>query len=69
MNQNLKKYAYIETDLAKPFSYWIPLAYIILIYNININILILYNINPDTFLVKYADDSTIVCHSKDSNEL
>ena len=27
------------------------------------------NINPDTLLVKYADDSTIVCHSKDSNEL
>ena len=27
------------------------------------------NINPDNLLVKYADDSTIVCHSKDSNQL
>ena len=27
------------------------------------------NINPKTFPVQYADDSTIVCHSKDSNQL
>ena len=39
-----------------------PVLFLIYINDFN-------NINPETFPVQYADDSTIVCHSKDSSQL
>ena len=60
---NRVQYVQIDNNVSYPCKVSIgPVLFLIYINDFN-------NINPDPLLVKYADNSTIVCHSKDSNQL